>query len=119
MKKYEKLTTEIRTATKITANAEKLSEKDGITGYALMWLKLTNTARENSNEFLKIYNNYYDDIYIICENNSVKAIKDYLVDLGLEITDEEQIVILEPEIIFPDVIDCFDEMEIFLLGYKN
>lgn len=119
MKKYEKLTTEIRTATKITANADNLVKENSITEYALMWLKLTNTARENSNEFLKIYNNYYDDIYIICENNSAKAIKDYLVDLGLKITDEEKVVILEPEIIFPDVIDCSDETEIFLLGYRN
>ena len=119
MKKFEKLTAEIRTATKITANADKLVENDGTTGYALMWLKLTNTARENSNEFLEIYNNYYNDIYVICENQSVKAIKEYLIALGLEIEDEEKVVVMDAEEIFPDDIDCSDEMEIFLLGYHN
>ena len=56
--------------------------------YAMMWLNLTNNAREYRKQFLKVENNYENTVWVTTTPETVKDMKDYLEGIGLTIKDE-------------------------------
>ena len=100
-------------AVRIIADATELVKKDGIEGYAMMWLNLTNNQRENRQDILKIYNDSGNKIYIVCneEEENVVSVKDYLKRLGLVIELEEKVVSVMTEGIIRD-----DDLEVEIIG---
>lgn len=100
-------------AVRIVADATELVERDGVEGYALMWLNLTNNQRENKQDILKIYNDSGNNIYVVCneEKENVENVKDYLKRLGLTILSIEKIVAVQPEDVFRD-----DDLEVEITG---
>lgn len=107
MEKYYKLDVMETTATRIKADATQLVNKEGVDGYARAWLKLTNTVKDNKKDLFKLYNDYDNGIYITCaeDYHIVKATKEYLENLGLEIVAEETVLIVQPEEVFNDDMD--------------
>lgn len=112
--KYYKIDVTETRGIKIKANADKLVKDEGTEGYALMWLNLTNNQREHKQELLKIYNDYYNGVYVICEpdEDNVKATEDYLRRLGLEIDFKEECVIVQPWEVFND-----DDLDVELIEW--
>ena len=110
MSKYYKINVEETKAVKIKANAGLIVDKEGIQGYAMMWLNLTNNQKANKQDILKIYNDYDNGIYVVCdaEEENVKATEDYLQRLGLVIEYKEEVVIVMPEEVFDNSDDCLD-----------
>lgn len=114
MDKYYKINVEETRATKIKADAGLIVEKEGIEGYAMMWLNLTNNQKNNKQAILKIYNDYDNGIYVICDSKeaNVKATEDYLQRLGLEIKYKEECVAVMPEEVFND-----DDLDVELIDW--
>jgi hypothetical protein len=112
MERYYKINVEETRATKIKANADQLVKNEGIEGYAMMWLHLTNNQKNNKQEILKIYNDYDNGIYVICNNDSVEAAEDYLKRLGLVIEYKEECVVVMPEEVFND-----DDLDVELIEW--
>ncbi len=114
MERYYKINVEESRAMKIRANADQLVKDEGVQGYAMMWLNLTNNQKANKQEILKIYNDYDNGIYVICDNDerNVKATEDYLQRLGLVIEDKEEVVIVQPEEVFND-----DDLDVELIEW--
>lgn len=108
MKKYYKIDVEEARAIRIKADATKIIEKEGIDGYAKVWLAITNTVRDNKkNDLFKTYNDYGNGIYIVCADDEyiVKSTKNYLESLGLEVMEEEEIATVAPEEVFNDDLE--------------
>lgn len=59
-----------------------------VADYAMMWLNLTNNAREYRKQFLKVENNYENTVWVTTTPETVKDMKDYLEGIGLTIKDE-------------------------------
>lgn len=114
MDKYYKIGVEETRATKIKANASILVNEEGIAGYAMMWLNLTNNQKNNKQAILKIYNDYDNGIYVICDSHeaNVKATEDYLQRLGLVIEYKEECVVVMPEEVFND-----DDLDVELIDW--
>ena len=112
MDKYYKIDVEETRATKIKANAGLIVEKEGVQGYAMVWLALTNTQRANSNGILKIRNDANNGIYVVCKNATVKAVEEHLQKLGLVIEYKEEVVVLQPDEVFND-----DDLEVVLVEW--
>jgi hypothetical protein len=114
MSKYYKIGVEETRAIKIKANAGLLVEQEGIQGYAMMWLNLTNNQKANKQSILKIYNDYDNGIYVVCDANekNVEATQDYLQRLGLVIEYKEECVVVMPEEVFSD-----DELDVELIDW--
>ena len=70
--------------------------------YAIMWLHLTNNARENKKVFYKIKNYYDNDITVICAENMVDEVVDYLKRIGLTIKDKCPTTVVIPYIDYED-----------------
>lgn len=102
MNKFYKIDVEERNAVKFKANADLIVEREGVEGYAMMWLNLTNNQKANKKDILKIYNDYDNGVYVICdaEEENVKAVEDYLQRLGLVIEYKNEILVVQPEEIF-------------------
>lgn len=66
--------------------------------YAMMWLHLTNNARENKHVFYQIRNNSGNDVFVLIadENDNKKAVIDYLKRLELEINWEKKCTVVCP-----------------------
>ena len=114
MSKYYKIGVEETRATKIKANAGNLVKEEGIQGYAMMWLNLTNNQKAHKQEILKIYNDYDNGIYVVCNANekNVEATQDYLQRLGLVIEYKEECVVVMPEEVFND-----DDLDVELIDW--
>ena len=112
MERYYKINVEETRATKIKANADQLVKDEGIQGYAMMWLNLTNNQKNNKQELLKIYNDYDNGVYVICTNDSAKATEDYLQRLGLAIEYKEEVVIVIPDEVLND-----DDLDVELISW--
>lgn len=114
VEKYYKLDVMETRAVRIKANADVLARDEGTMGYALMWLNLTNNQRANKKDLLKIYNDYYNGIYVVCDpdEDNVKEVEDYLKRLGLEIEYKEECVIVQPEEVFND-----DDLDVELIEW--
>ena len=114
MSKYYKINVEETKAIKIKANAGLIVEKEGIEGYAMMWLNLTNNQRANKQDILKISNDYDNGIYVICNSNekNVKSVEEYLQKLGLVIEYKEECVVVMPEEVFND-----DDLDVECIGW--
>ena len=114
MEKYYKISVEETKATRIKATADQLVKREGIQGYAMMWLNLTNNQKTYKNNILKIYNDYDNGIYVVCnaEEKNVNATIDYLQQLGLLIEDKEEVIIVTPDEIFSD-----DDLDVELVGW--
>jgi hypothetical protein len=76
--------------------------------YALMWLNLTNNARENKNVFYNIENNYKNDVFVLINENNVEEVVDYLKRLGLTILDKQHCTVVIPYVEYGDSDDEFD-----------
>lgn len=59
-----------------------------VSEYAMMWLNLTNNAREYRKEFLKVENNHKNTVWVTTTPETVKDMKDYLEGIGLTIRNE-------------------------------
>lgn len=112
MDKYYKINVEETRATKIKANAGLIVEKEGIQGYAMMWLNLTNNQKNNKQAILKISNDYDNGIYVVCTSKEAKNVEDYLQRLGLVIEYKEECVVVMPEEIFND-----DDLDVELIEW--
>lgn len=112
MERYYKTDVEEKKAIKIKANAAELVKAEGIEGYAMMWLNLTNNQRANKRDMLKVYNNSDNGIYVVCSNSSVAATEDYLQSLGLVIEYKEECVTVQPDEIFND-----DDLDVELIEW--
>ena len=112
--KYYKLEVTETRAIKIKANADQLVKDEGTQGYALMWLNLTNNQRENSKALLKVYNDYYNGVYVVCDpdEDNVSAAEDYLRRLGLEVEYKEECVVIMPDEVFND-----DDLDVELIDW--
>ena len=110
MNKCYKINVEELKAVRIKANAGLIVDKDGIEGYAMMWLNLTNNQKNNKKDILKIYNDYDNGIYVVCdaEEENVKAVEDYLQRLGLVIEYKDDVLAILPEEVFDESDDCLD-----------
>ena len=110
---YKLEVTETR-AMKIKANADRLVKDEGTQGYALMWLNLTNNQKINKRDLLKIYNDYHNGIYVICnpDEDNVDATEYYLKRLGLEIEYKEECVAVQPDEVFND-----DDLDVELIEW--
>lgn len=100
-------------AIRIIADATELVKKEGVQGYAMMWLNLTNNQRENRQNILKVYNDSTNKIYVVCEEDdeNIEQVKDYLKRIGLAIIEEEKVVSITPEEVFRD-----DDFEVEIMG---
>lgn len=105
--KVYKLEAETQSALKIKADASAVVAKEGMQGYAVAWLHLTNNQKAHKKEILKIYNDYDNGIYVICDDNedNVRAVEDYLKNLGLVIESREKVVAVLPTEVFDDDLD--------------
>lgn len=114
MEKFYKVEVTETRAIKIIANADKLVKEEGTEGYALMWLNLTNNQRVNSQKLLKIYNDYYNGIYVVVDpdKDNVKDAEDYLRRLGLEVERKEECVVVQPNEVFND-----DDLDVELIEW--
>ena len=112
MDKCYKINVEETRAIKIKADAGLIVDKEGIEGYAVMWLNLTNNQKNNKQEILKIYNDYDNGIYVVCNTKSTKATEDYLQRLGLVIEYKEECVVVMPEEVFND-----DDLDVELIDW--
>lgn len=83
--------------------------KGSVEDYAMMWLNLTNNARENREVFYKIENNYHNDIFVLTNEKDVDDVVDYLQRLGLEIKDKRSCVAVIPYVEYGSCSD--DEFE--------
>lgn len=94
-------------AMRIKADAGEIVKKEGINGYAMMWLNLTNNQKSNRKDILKIYNDYDNGIYVVCDahGENVKEVVDYLERLGLVIEYKEEVLVVQPEEVFDDDLD--------------
>ena len=112
--RYYKIDVTETRAIKIKANADKLVKDEGTEGYALMWLNLTNNQREHKQELLKIYNDYYNGVYVVCapDEGNVRATEDYLRRLGLEIEHKEEVVVVQPWEVYND-----DDLDVELIEW--
>lgn len=110
MSKYYKINVEETKAIKIKANAGLIVDKEGIQGYAMMWLNLTNNQKANKQDILKIYNDYDNGIYVVCdaEEENVKAVEDYLQRLGLVIEYKDNVLAILPDEMFDNSDDCLN-----------
>ena len=70
--------------------------KGTVEEYAMMWLNLTNNARENKDSFYNIKNNYGNDIFVLTNEHDEDDVVDYLQRLGLEITDKYPCTVVIP-----------------------
>ena len=107
VEKYYELNVMETRAIRIKANADILVRDEGTMGYALVWLNLTNNQKSNKEELLKIYNDYDNGIYVICnpDEDNVKEVEDYLKRLGLEIEYKEECIVVQPDEVFNDDLD--------------
>lgn len=105
MDKYYKIDVEETRATRIKANAGLIVKEEGVEGYAMAWLNLTNNQRANSSTILKIYNDADNGIYVICKTAAAANIENYLQNLGLVIEYKEEVAVLQPDEVFNDDLD--------------
>ena len=112
--KYYKLDVTETRAIKIKANADKLMDNEGINEFARVWLNVTNNQREHKQEILKVYNDYYNGIYVVVDPNedNVRATEDYLRRLGLEIDFKEEVIVVQPDEVFND-----DDLDVELIEW--
>lgn len=105
-----KISVEEAKAIRIKANGDKLMETEGINGFARVWLNITNNHREHKQDILKVYNDYGNGIYVVCdaEESNVKAVEDYLQRLGLVVEYKEEVVIVMTEEVFDKSSECLD-----------
>lgn len=110
MSEYCRIRAEKTVAVRIKANAGAIVEKEGMQGYAMMWLNLTNNQKENKQDLLKIYNDYDNGIYVVCDadEENVKATEDYLHRLGLVTESKENVIVVRTEEIYDNSNDCLD-----------
>ena len=114
MSDYYKIYAEEMRGIRIKAVAGLIVEKEGIKGYAMMWLNLTNNQKANKKSIWKIYNDYDNGVYVVCdaENDNVEAVTDYLKRLGLVIEYKTEIVAVMPDEIIRD-----DDMDTELIDW--
>ena len=72
----ERIRFEKRDATMLTVDFS-----GSIEDYALAWLKLTNNAREYPDMIWRISNDKGNNVYVICNPKSAKAVKDFCTDI--------------------------------------
>lgn len=82
--------------------------KGSVEEYAMMWLNLTNNARENKNSFYNVENNCYNDIYVLTNEKDIEEVVDYLKRLGLTILDKQHCTVVIPYVEYGDSDDEFD-----------
>ena len=70
--------------------------KGSVEDYAMMWLNLTNNARENKEAFYNVENNCHNDIYVLTNEKDIGDVVDYLQRIGLEIIDKYPCVAVLP-----------------------
>lgn len=114
MYKYYVINVEETRAIRIKADAGNLVKEEGIQGYATMWLNLTNNQKANKKELLKVYNDYDNGIYVVCDADvkNVEATEDYLKRLGLTIECREEVVVVMPAEVFND-----DDLDVELIDW--
>lgn len=114
MSKYYKIDAEEMRGIRIKANADSLVEKEGVKGYAMMWLNLTNNQKANKKSIWKVYNDYDNGVYVVCdaESDNVEAVIDYLERLGLVIEYKAEIVAVMPDEVIRD-----DDMDTELIDW--
>lgn len=102
--KYYKVNVVETRAVRIKANGDTLMQNEGIDEFAKVWLHITNNQREHKREILKVYNDYYNGIYVVVDpdEQNVRAAEDYLKRLGLEIEYKEECIVIQPEEVFND-----------------
>lgn len=112
--KFYKLDVTETQAIKIKANADILVKNEGTEGYAMMWLHLTNNQREHKRELLKIYNDYYNGVYVVVDpdEDNVREAEDYLKRLGLDIEYKEKCIVVQPDEVFRD-----DDLDVELIEW--
>ena len=117
MSKFYKIDVYETKAIRIKANADMIVKENGIPGYAMMWLNLTNNQKANKKDIFKIYNDYDNGIYVVCdaEETNVKAVEDYLERLGLVIENKEEILVVKPEEVFDETDD--DDLDVELIDW--
>ena len=112
--KYYKIDVTETRAIKIKANGDKLMKNEGINEFARVWLNITNNQREHKQEILKVYNDYYNGIYMVVDSDeeNVKAAEEYLKRLGLEIDFKEEVVVVQPWEVYND-----DDLDVELIEW--
>lgn len=102
--KYYKVEVTETRAIRIKANGDALMQNEGIDEFAKVWLNITNNQREHKREILKVYNDYYNGIYVVVDpdEQNVRAAEDYLKRLGLEVEYKEECIVIQPEEVFYD-----------------
>lgn len=72
--------------------------KGTVQEYALMWLNLTNNARENKDVFYQIRNNSNNDVFVIIadEKDNEQTVIEYLKALGLTINGKHKCTVICP-----------------------
>ena len=96
-----KITCESRKATRI-----KINVHGDVQDYAMSFLAIYNNVKA-SHDLLKMYNNYDNDIYVICETDVEDATKQFLEQFGT-IESCEQVLVFAPycdQLNYPDDID--------------
>ena len=88
--------------------------KGSVQEYAMMWLHLTNNAREFYKNFLEVSNNHLNNVWVTCnaDNDSVSKMKEYLEGIGLEIESIEDCEALEPVIYTDDPKHTCENMDV-------
>lgn len=112
--RYYKLDVTETRAIKIKANGDELMKNEGLNEFARVWLHITNNQREHKQEILKVYNDYYNGIYVVVDpdEDNVRAAEDYLRRLGLEIDFKEEVVVVQPWEVFND-----DDLDVELIEW--
>jgi hypothetical protein len=72
----------------------KVQMSDNIADYAKDFLAIYNNVKSNS-ELLKMYNDYGNCVYLVCEPNVQKTAKDFLSQFG-EIVEIENVLAIIP-----------------------
>lgn len=94
-------------AVRVKADGSELIKTEGIEGFAKVWLALTNNKREYPQQILRIYNDYDNGVYVICDNDeaNVANVEEYLTKLGLVVKEIEDIKVVQPEEVYYDEIE--------------
>ena len=72
----------------------KVGMSKNIDEYARGFLAIYNNVK-NSQELLKMYNDYGDNVYVICEKDAQKATEEFLRQFG-EVLSTEAIEVVQP-----------------------
>ncbi len=76
--------------------------------YALMWLNLTNNAREYKTSFYNVTNNSGNDVFVLTNKNDVDEVVDYLQRLGLKIIEKRPCTVVVPYVEYGNSDKEFD-----------